>query len=95
MKSELHLIVNQLKLIPDILVRLRKTEETEEEVKYSSEKITEINANLLINEEKITTFERKIVEVNGSIEKTIESSNEQDKKIQQLRFRIKNYQRYK
>ena len=56
MKSELHLIVNQLKLIPDILVGLRKTEE---EVKYSSDKITEINANLLMNEEKITTYEEK------------------------------------
>ena len=99
-KSELHLTVNQLKLIPDILVRIRKTEE---EVKYSSEKITEINANMLMNEEKITTYERKIekkveemkkkqeklnVQVNGSIEKTIESSNEQDEKIKQLRLRI-------
>ena len=49
--------LNQLKLIPDILVRLGKTEE---EVKYSSEKITEINVNLLMNEEKITTYEGKI-----------------------------------
>ena len=47
-KSESHLIINELKLILDISGRLKKTKE---EVNYSREKIAEINGNLLMNKE--------------------------------------------
>ena len=100
-KSELHLITAELKLIPEILERIQTTED----VKQFKEKVAEINGTLLVNEETFISYDRKIDENIGEIKKKQEKMNvkinditEKEKKISkeqeiQIQIRINNTER--